>query len=250
MSSSIEKRRQAMLDMINQAGTISFVQLEQYFPNVSGATLRKDLQYLSEQRQIMRFHGGAKSMPKELSYVSRAHLHMEEKKLIASKAVRLIQPNQSIFVTAGSTCAELAKQMPDFPYYLFTDGLDTAVGLHNNPNSTVEMLGGQLNLNLMRVGGTQVYDRLEKLHFNISFLGAPSFHPEYGFSYLDEMTAMCLRKAAEQSEQVVMLMDSSKVNYTFTPCQLPLDEVDVVISDDSLEKEIIDCLEKRGIKVL
>ena len=250
MSSSIEKRRQAMLDMINQAGTISFSKLEQYFPDVSGATLRKDLQYLSEERQIMRFHGGAKSMPKELSYVSRAHLHMEEKKLIASKAIRLLQPNQSIFITAGSTWAELEKQMPDFPYYLFTDGLDTAVGLRNNPNSTVEILGGQLNLNLMRVGGNQVYERLEKLHFNISFLGAPSFHPGYGFSYLDEMTAMCLRKAAAQSEQVVMLMDSSKVNYTFTPCLIPLDEVDVVVSDDSLEQEVIDCLKEHGIVVL
>lgn len=250
MSANIEKRRQAVLDIINQMGTINFAQLEQYFPNVSGATLRKDLQYLSDGRQIMRFHGGAKSMPREPSFVSRSNLHREEKKMIAAKAASLIQPAQSIFLTAGSTCAELAKQMPDYPLYLAMDGLDTAMSLRYNPSITVELLGGELDLNLMRVSGSPLLERLDRLHFNIAFLGTPSFHPRYGFSYLSEITVTCLKKAAEQSEQVVMLMDSSKLNYAFTPCNIPIEDVDVVITDDMLDEKVVSQLRERGIQVL
>ncbi len=250
MSANIEKRRQAVLDIINQMGTINFAQLEQYFPNVSGATLRKDLQYLSDQRCIIRFHGGAKSMPKEPSFVSRSNLHREEKRIIAAKAASLIQPTQSIFITAGSTCAELAKQMPDYPLYLAMDGLDTAMSLQYNPNVTVELLGGELDLNLMRLSGSLLLERLDRLHFNIAFLGTPSFHPSYGFSYLSEITATCLKKAVEQSEQVVMLMDSSKLNYAFTPCNIPLKDVDVIITDDMMDEKIVGQLREQGIKVL
>lgn len=250
MSTNIEKRRQAVLDIVNQMGSINFAQLEQYFPDVSGATLRKDLQHLSDQRYIIRFHGGAKSMPKEPSFVSRSNLHREEKKMIAAKAARLIQPAQSIFMTAGSTCAELAKQIPDYPLYLAMDGLDTAMSLRYNPNVTVELLGGELDLNLMRLSGSLLLERLDKLHFNIAFLGTPGFHPNYGFSYLSEITATCLKKAAEQSEQVVMLMDSSKLNYAFTPCLIPLENVDVIITDDMLDEKVVRQLQERGLTVL
>ena len=46
MSANIEKRRQAVLDIINQMGTINFAQLEQYFPNVSGRFFYRVLLYI------------------------------------------------------------------------------------------------------------------------------------------------------------------------------------------------------------
>lgn len=250
MSKSIETRRQAIWDMINQMGTVKFEQLEDMFPGVSGATLRKDLSYLSEQRRIVRFHGGAKRVPKEMGYESRSTLHRAEKSVVAAKAVDLIPPSSSVFITSGSTCAELARQMQVQPFYLATDGLDTALCLNYNPDVTVELLGGELNLNLMRVSGTPLLERLENLHFNIAFLGTPSFHPEQGFSYPSEATVTCFKKVIEHSDRVVMLMDSSKLNYAVTPFCVPLTDIDIIVTDDLLDEKIVEGLRKRGIEVL
>ena len=57
---SMETRRNAIVDLINENGTVSFSQLKDAFPNVSEMTLRTDLKLLDEARRILRIHGGAK----------------------------------------------------------------------------------------------------------------------------------------------------------------------------------------------
>lgn len=129
--------------MANQMGSVKLSQLKEYFPAVSEATLRKDLQYLDENQQIIRIHGGAKALPHALSFLCRSGINLEEKSLIAAKAAELIQPNMSIFITAGSTCVELARRLPDVPLYVSTDGMTTALSVPNRPDTTVEVLGGR-----------------------------------------------------------------------------------------------------------
>ncbi|MDE6980090.1 MAG: DeoR family transcriptional regulator, partial [Lachnospiraceae bacterium] len=59
---SMEQRRNAIVDFINEKGNITFAQLEKNFPNVSQMTLRTDLKALDEAKKIVRIHGGAKSV--------------------------------------------------------------------------------------------------------------------------------------------------------------------------------------------
>ena len=59
----MEKRRQAIRDIVNQLGEVNFTQLRELFPEVSDVTLRKDLKFLDETQQLIRVHGGAKSRP-------------------------------------------------------------------------------------------------------------------------------------------------------------------------------------------
>ena len=58
----MNERREQMLSLINREGTVSFSGLKQAFPNVSEMTLRNDLKYLDAQHQIVRVHGGARSV--------------------------------------------------------------------------------------------------------------------------------------------------------------------------------------------
>ena len=59
---SMELRRNAIVELINDKGTVSFSQLKAAFPNVSEMTLRTDLKLLDEANRILRVHGGAKSV--------------------------------------------------------------------------------------------------------------------------------------------------------------------------------------------
>ena len=49
----MEKRRQAIRDIVNQLGEVNFAQLKELFPEVSDVTLRKDLKFLDETQQLM-----------------------------------------------------------------------------------------------------------------------------------------------------------------------------------------------------
>ena len=59
---TMERRRNAIAALINQKGTVSFSTIKEHFPNVSEMTLRTDLKALDEAKQIVRIHGGAKSV--------------------------------------------------------------------------------------------------------------------------------------------------------------------------------------------
>ena len=103
--------------MVNKYGTLDFPQLRDAFPDVSDVTLRKDLQYLDSTKQAIRTHGGIKSIPSALNYIYRANVNQDKKQAIAVKAARLIQPGDSVFLSAGTSCAELARCLPVFKYH-------------------------------------------------------------------------------------------------------------------------------------
>ena len=87
----MENRRQQIVDLVNRDGKISFSELKQFFPEVSDVTLRKDLKYLDSTMQIVRVHGGAKSLPAAIgavdNFYTRSTKNVDMKKLIAEKGV-------------------------------------------------------------------------------------------------------------------------------------------------------------------
>lgn len=250
----MEKRRQALVDMINQLGEVSMTQLRGVFPDVSEVTLRKDLKFLDGEKKIVRIHGGAKSIQGILqdtsNFVMRSSLHREEKQQIARKAASLIQPGCALYISSGTTCMEFARQLPESASYVFTDGVVVAQEIPFCPGRHVEMLGGRLNSNLMRTLGTSVVNTISKLRFNYAILGAAGFHPDHGIPQTTPAVAATVQTAVSRSDKVVVLMDSSKVNYIHSPWVLPFEDIDYVVSDDNLPVEVRELLEKRGITVL
>lgn len=250
----MDKRRQAIVDLVNQLGEVSMTQLRELFPDVSEVTLRKDLRFLDEEKKLVRVHAGAKSIQDIARYGNnfsmRETLHRQEKELIAEKAAALIPPGASLYISSGTTCVELAKRLPQQPAYVFTDGIVVALETPPFPEISVEVLGGTFNRNLMRLGGPTVISAIEGLRFDYAFIGTPGFHPSYGFSCVKPMIAATMSKAIDHSDKVIMLMDSSKVNYIRTPRNIPLQAVDIVVSDGKLAPEIVEAMEESGITVL
>ena len=58
----MEQRRNAIVQLVNREGSLSFAQLKQAFPSVSEMTLRTDLKALDQARRVVRVHGGVKSV--------------------------------------------------------------------------------------------------------------------------------------------------------------------------------------------
>lgn len=248
------KRRQAIADMVNQLGEVSLTQLKAAFPDVSEVTIRTDLKALDEERQIVRIHGGAKSISAVAgninNFFSRSDLHAEEKKQVAAKAAPLIQPYDSIFISAGSTCAQLARCLPACPLFVFTDSIGALVEIPRSPEIVAEVFGGRFNYNTMRVYGPSTSQALESVHFQTAFFGTSGFHPKYGFGYLSLDMTDAMEKIIERAEKVVILMDSSKINYSTFPRILPMEKVDMVVTDDRIDEETVSVLKSKGITVI
>ena len=129
-------------ELIDKRGKLSLAQLGEHFPNVSQMTLRRDLLTLEEDGKIIRVRGGAMSV-KDVQktsgepYVKKTAIHTDEKIVIAEKAAALVDEGVSIFLDAGSTALYLAKELPDIPCNVFTNGLAVATELAKKKNIMV-----------------------------------------------------------------------------------------------------------------
>ena len=251
---TMEQRRNAIVDFINEKGIITFAQLEKRFPQVSQMTLRTDLKILDEMKKIIRIHGGAKSIELVLGtddYIGRRAVRdVEEKNCIAGKAATLIKPNTTVFLDSGSTTAALAKIWPDQPNFIFTSSMACGMELSKLKHPTVFVTGGELNKYSMSVCGIEAIESIKRINFDLAILGVASYSTDVGFSCGALMESHLKQAALGQSAEKIILMDSSKYGKksTFHICRL--EEADTVISDQNVPKEFQEDCEKAGVQLL
>ena len=123
----MEQRRNAIVELVNREGSLSFVQLKEAFPSVSEMTLRTDLKALDQARRVVRVHGGVKSVEVVVGtddqFGRRTARNASEKQIIAEKATALLRPNTALFLDSGSTTTAVARCIPDQPMLIYTSGL-------------------------------------------------------------------------------------------------------------------------------
>lgn len=237
----MQQRRQKIAELVNAAGQISFSELRTAFPDVSEMTIRTDLKYLDEAGALIRIHGGAKSIEKVAGtdglLSSRAVLHAEQKRLIAHKALSLLDKADSLFVDSGSTTTAFARIFPDRPCQIYTSGLTCATEFARLAQPSVHMLGGRLNRYSLSVAGSCSLLEISICRFDLCFIGATAFEPGFGFCCETEEDCLLKQAAIRQSSSVVLLIDSSKIGHTATHQICTAADVDVVVSDDQLTEE-------------
>ena len=121
---TMEQRRDAITQLVNDRGTVSFAQIKEAFPNVSEMTLRTDLKYLDDARKILRIHGGAKSVDVVIGtddYLNRKSVrNIREKQTIAEKALNLLRQDTIFYLDSGSTTSMFARHIPDQSCLIYT----------------------------------------------------------------------------------------------------------------------------------
>lgn len=250
----MELRRKQIVELVNQYGYLSFLQLKEYFQNVSEMTLRTDLKVMDQEKKIVRIHGGAKSVRQVIGtddYLNRRSVrNLEKKEVIAEKAVKLLVPDTAVFLDSGSTTTMLSRLFPDQPNLIYTTGLSCATELSDLAEPIVMIPGGRLNRYSVSVYGTMVIKELEQVNFHQTFLGVTNYTFQAGFTCGNGEEAILKRTAIRQAEQVIVLMDSSKVGVKGTYSICGLKDVDIVVSDGCLPKDFQTECKKHNVKIL
>ncbi len=233
-------------ELLDKRGKLTLEQLEAHFPNVSQMTLRRDLFQLEEEGRIIRVRSGAMSV-KELqkvsgeAYTKKASTNTDEKIEIAQKAAKLVDEGACVFIDGGTTALYLAKELPDVPCNIFTNGLAVATELAKKKNLNINLLGGQLMKDNLTTASSLSELYFRDTNFEIAIISTAAFTLENGFSCSSQAEADLLKLVRKKAKFVYMMLDSSKIGkikpYTFAR----LEDVNVLITDDafpnSLKKE-------------
>lgn len=251
---AVEDRRNQIVQLVNAEGSVSFQRIKQALPHVSDMTLRTDLKALDAERRIVRIHGGARSVEFVIgtggSFDGRSMRNVDAKAAIARKARGLVRPNSTVFLDSGSTTTALARELPDEHALVFTSSITCAVELARLEHVETIVLGGNLNRYSMSLNGGRTIESIRGLNFDQLFLGVTSYRSDSGLTCGSDAEASLKHALIEQADEVIVLMDASKVGRRSTFTFGDLSDVDAVVSDSTLPADFIQACQAHDVRVL
>lgn len=248
-------RREAINQYIQSKGEVRLADLEARFPEVSSMTIRRDLALLESRGKVVRIRGGAKSlahlsMIKEAAYTQRQMENTSAKLTIAQKAARFASSGRSVYIDSGTTCMCLAQQLPDQNLFVLTPAPNVALELVRNSSYKISLTGGQLNRETLTLSGFNATEYVKGLNVDLAFIGASAFSLSNGFScgdfYEAELKKLIIRKA----QQVIILMDASKISTSLPYTFARLKDINIIVCDQQLPEQYQKAARRSSVELI
>jgi DeoR family transcriptional regulator of aga operon len=249
----INRRQEEILNELEKKGFVNVIDLCETL-NVSTVTIRKDLNFLENQRLLHRTHGGASKQPIyafERNVNEKEGLQVEQKLQIAKEALKYINEYDYIILGSGSNIHYLSKIITGFQKLtVLTASLKVSLELSKETNIETIQLGGDVRKSSNSVVGPIAESILSQFSCNKLFLGTDGLHLDFGLSTSNALEAHLNQAMIEVAEKVIVLSDSTKMNVRGFGKICDLDKIDVLITDSGIDGDTKSKLEELGIEVV
>lgn len=230
-----------ILDTLEKQQKVEVKELAKHF-GVSEMTVRRDLNRLSEQYNIVRTYGGAimenQPVVRLTSYDDSRLMNVDKKEKIAAKAASLVKNGQRIFIDGGSTARSMLDYLPaDIQAVVVAHQLKVVERALQFDNLSVIMLGGEMIKISNSSSGNVAEEQLQKYQLNQAFLGTGAIGSDGRFYDGYSTTARLKNIIFSMAEKIYILADSSKIN-TYDLNEFgSLNQCTAVITDDGIDEE-------------
>lgn len=208
-----ETRQEEILRMLEQKGSVTVQELKDVF-GASESTIRRDLNVLHKKGALIKVFGGAvqtesRINTREEEVALRKEQSREEKLRIARYAASLIDPDDFIYLDAGTTTGYMIPYLTERTAMFVTNAVSHALMLAEN-GFRVILIGGELKAATEAIVGNEAYVNLKKYNFTKGFWGANGVNPMAGFTTPDINEAMIKECAMKHTQRPYVLCDSRK----------------------------------------
>lgn len=208
---NFQKRKQSILQQLAATGEASIKDLATAL-NVSGITIRRDLNQLATDGLLQRTHGGAiKVMPPNppFPFANKAAVNIKAKEAIARRAAAGINDGDIVFLDCGSTVFHLCPFIRNKKIRVVTNSLPIVHELRDSQVS-INLIGGEFDPERQAVHGQMAEYHIARYRANRAFLGIDGISPKGLFANSEKEAALTMALAAN-SVSAWLLCDSSKI---------------------------------------
>jgi len=248
-------RHARILELVARNGFVSVAEVAESFA-VSDMTIRRDLDSLENKGMLLRTHGGAVGVGRrevfdavEPAFSSRRRQNASAKAAIARAAARLVGAREAIGIDVGTSTLALADEIAGRrDITVFTSSLYAAAILGRR-NCPVHVFGGLVRGPELSVVGSNPIKQIRQFYLRRLFLGVSGVTEDGFFDYSPEDTEI-KRAFIDQSEQVVVLCDSSKFGHRSVSRIGDLGVAATLITEAPPPEHIAEPLARAGIEVV
>lgn len=246
-------RYEGIIEYLKEKDTADVSVLSEFF-KVSEMTIRRDLDRLEKDKILIRVHGGAKLITRNMyepSLNNRLKKQLEDKKKIGKFAASLVEAGDSIAIDDSSTTYAMVPYLK-VPVTVVTNHISVAVDLANNEFADVILLGGRLRKTSMSFVDKTMETMMEQYRIDKVFLSAKSIDMEGNIFDATTEEGNSKRVFLKSSYQKYFLFDHTKLNNVafYKVCDIQ-DKYTVIMdqyeADAKMQLEFKDYCDKHGI---
>ncbi|MBM3709275.1 MAG: DeoR/GlpR transcriptional regulator [Actinobacteria bacterium] len=251
-----EKRLSKMKEIIEKEEMVTVKRLSELF-KITYLTVRRDLKKIEEEGFINKVYGGAilKEKVDELPIFNDIKFsHKEEKERIAEEASKRIKDGDTIVLESGTTCLTIVKYletkknlMVHTAYIPIFIELWRLVSAKKDIN--IATCGGFVRTGIGTFYSTHSSNFFKTINADIAFIGALAISTDKGISTTNNNDAELEKSVVKCAKKVILVCDSSKFNTYSHINIIPLKEIDEIITDNNLDKDIIEEIREKEIKL-
>jgi DeoR/GlpR family transcriptional regulator of sugar metabolism len=247
------QRRGELLKVAKERGAINVAESATQFA-VSADTIRRDLDYLAERGLLKRTHGGAvplddvivPDIPVAQRLVSRA----AEKGRIARRAATLIADGETLLIYGGSTTRAFVSELGSRrSLTIVTNDLGIPAAMPPEAARSVYLLGGQVNVQSQITIGTVGFPQAGPISADTAVLGVGGIS-ERGLSTTIFEEASMMAAMVSAARRLIVLADASKLDRSVFAHVVPLDQIDILVTDAKPSAQLAAVLSESGVEIV
>src|SRR6266568_6745969 len=225
----------------------------------SAASVRRDLAKLDAKGLVRRTHGGV-TLVEPLLYEpfrydslfqNREQHRAAEKRRIGLAAAELIQENETVGFTAGTTTTHVARSLRNrHNIRVITNAVNIAMELSNCEGLRTFVTGGfvQWAGSFSLVGHTAI-NFLNDVYMDKVFVSVCGIDVARGITVIESEEALTFRAMIRQAKQTIVVADSSKLGMVTPALVCPLSDIHTLITDTRASNKTVALFTERGIEV-
>lgn len=249
-------RRDRMLELLREQEFVRVSELAERF-EVSEVTVRADLDALQQRGQLRRVRGGAvprAAAPAERRFEEARIAAAAQKRAIGTAAAALIEDGDTLILDVGTTTTAVAQALADrldvSGVTVFTSSLTIAMALERaDPRVTVVVTGGTLRPKQHSLVEPLAGLVLKNINARKAFIGCNGIDVDRGITNVNLPETEVKRMVITASQQRIVCADSSKLGQVALAQVCGLGDIDLLITDDQVEPELLTALDNTGLAV-
>ena len=249
------ERQRIILSAVQDRPVVTVVELC-IITGASEATIRRDIVALDAEKKLNRIRGGAESItPPQFGglagrpFFVNQLINIEQKRAIARAAVEMCDDGEPIIINGGTTTFQMVHPLASRRMQVFTNSFPIAEHLLNHSKNTIMLSGGTIYREQNIILSPFENDVTRNFYARRMFMGAKGLGP-LGVMEGDPLIVQAEEKLIGQSDELVLLVDSSKFEARSSLVLCPLSRVDTVITDDGITDKTAAMLEAADVKLI
>lgn len=251
-----EERRQRIMALLEKDKRVIAKELSELF-QISIDSIRRDLTIMEQQGMLQKTYGGA--IPLSVSPKVRAQPQPESvrygdgavhQNAISKCAASYIQPHDTVFIGGAGIHFGMLKFLPtDFPFTVVTNSLIMAERIRHYGHIESYLIGGKLRAASGSIIDTIAIEMIHKYTLDLSFITGGGIAPS-GVSTSNPDGASFTRALCDVSRKKIGLAPHEKIGVRMFATSVPIERLDLVITDEGAPEKIIREIESHSVQVI